>query len=578
MSDAWFETPIPQLSRRRLLSLTAAGAASLALSGSLLAACGSDDEEATEEPQSSGGSAGTPTGSDNTSSTSGTEQENAAPTNSAAAGNATETFSAVPIANMPEQFIVANDNEPGNLLPGWGGGFGPAMVLRAIYQPLFEPRITISEANIVSVEMMPVLATGYEQVDDLRWRYTLREDVVFHNGEPFNAEAVKIAFDLQTDDDFLAQYDLSNTIGQALAGCEIVDDMTVDFVAVRPDSEIPNSRLRGLLFVPPMLLQEQGFEPFFENPVGTGAYRFESWTRGQDIQLVKFEDYWDPNGPNMPAVRFIVRPEAAVRAQTVQTGEAHLAYSIGGELAATLDHSVVGGGFQSSGIRMNNTIEPTNNYNLRRAINLAVDRQGIIDSIFLGAAVPLAFFGFQPIELEPFPYDPDQAAQIIQDEGLEGTELELIYGENRIPEEPQLAEVYVAQLSAIGLNVTLNRMEPRQYNEVSGDEFTNQPPLLMETTSSGNSGEIASGLRDKYGCEGSGTFCDPAYDEEFNELAALTGDEKNAKLQSIAERLHNEHASRVWVAAVQQVHGIAENVETDFAANTYVFMDKIKFA
>lgn len=544
MSNDSTDLSTPSMSRRQLLRMMAAGGATLAMSGTLLSACGSDDGEAgASGPQSSGSSGAAPTTD----------------------------------SGMPEEFVIATDNEPGDLLPGWGGGFGAAIALQGIYQNLMEPRITIDESYTATVELEPVLATEFEQIDDLRWRFTLREGVVFHNGETFDANAVKTNFDMQTDEAFLTQYDRSNNLGQAIGACEVVDDMTVDFVATLPDSEIPNSRLRGLLFLPPKLLQEQGFEPFVETPMGTGPYRFESWTRGQEIRLTRFEDYWDENGPNMPAVRVIVRPEAAVRAQTVATGEAHFAYSIGGELAQTLEHSVVGGGFQSSGIRLNNTIEPTMNYNLRKAMNLAVDRQGIIDTIFLGAAIPLAFFGFQPVELEPYPYDPDEAMRLIQAEGLEGTELELVYGENRIPEEPQLAEVYKAQFEAVGLRIKLTRMEPRQYNQVGDAEFTEQPPMFMETTSSGNSGEIGSGLRDKYGCEGSGTFCDPAMDEEFQELAALTGDEKIEKLQSIAERLHLEVTSRIWVAAVQQVHGIAENVETDFAANTFVSLRNIRF-
>jgi peptide/nickel transport system substrate-binding protein len=278
----------------------------------------------------------------------------------------------------------------------------------------------------------------------------------------------------------------------------------------------------------------------------------------------------------MPAVRFIIRPDASVRAQTVAAGEANLAYNIGTELANQLGKSVQGGGFQSSGIRLNNSIEPTKNLNLRMAMNLAIDRKGIIDSIFDGKATPLAFFGFQPIHLDPFPYDPEQATKLIKDGGWNGSELEFVYGENRIPEEPELAEVYKASWEAVGLKIKLNRKEPNQYNDTAALPFEQQPPIVMETTSSGNSGEIAGGLRDKYGCDGTGTFCDPAYDQKYNDLAALTGDKRVAMIQSIAEELKAK-APRVWVAGVVQVHGITSNVETKLPTNTYVFMDDIRF-
>ena len=527
-----------------------AGGIAMVASGTLLAACGSEDAEDDDAVGASGAGP-------------------AAVTNTITSSS----------GSIPDEFVFANEREPSDLLPGWGGGFGPATVLRALYQPLINPRISLDDNGFVISEMEMVLASAYEQVDETRWRFVLREDVRFHNGEAFNAQAVKVNFDYNTDEAVLAKYDRSDQLGVAIAACEIVDDMTVDFVLTKPDNEVPGFRLRGLLFVPPSLLEAQGFDSLFENPVGTGPYKFESWTRGQDLLLSKFEDYWktDAFGANMPAVRFIVRPEASVRAQTVTAGEAHFAYNIGMELAQTLDQSIQGGGFQSSGIRLNNTIEPTSNYDLRKAMNLAIDRQGIIDSIFLGAATPLAFFGFQPVELDPYPYDPEEAAKLISDGGWDGTELELIYGENRIPEEPQLAEIYKASFEAVGLKIKLSRLDANQYNDISGADFNLQPPVVMETTSSGNSGEIAGGLRDKYGCDGTGTFCDLAFDAEYDELAALTGDERTAKLQSIAERLHLEETSRIWVAGVQQVHGIAANVETNFPTNTYAFMDDIRF-
>lgn len=171
----------------------------------------------------------------------------------------------------------------------------------------------------------------------------------------------------------------------------------------------------------------------------------------------------------------------------------------------------------------------------------------------------------------------EEAARLISEAGAEGAELEMVYGEGRIPEEAQLAEIYQASFEAIGLRITLSRLEPAQYNEVGGLPFEEQPPLYMETTSSGNFGEIAGGLRDKYGCEGTGNFCDPAFDEEFVALASLTGQERLDALQSIAERLHEEETPRVWVAAVQQVHSLAPNVETDFPLNAYILFDDIRF-
>jgi ABC-type transport system substrate-binding protein len=160
--------------------------------------------------------------------------------------------------------------------------------------------------------------------------------------------------------------------------------------------------------------------------------------------------------------------------------------------------------------------------------------------------------------------------------GVEGQELELVYGENRIPEEPQMVEYYKAQLEAVGLKIKLTKLEARQYNEVGGKPFTEQPPIFMETTSSGNFGDNASGLRDKYGCKGSGTYCNPELDAQVEAMAQLEGQDKIAALQKIADQLQNVDTPRAWVVGVQQVHGLAAGVKTDLPLNAYILFDDIK--
>lgn len=535
------------LSRRKVLQYMVAGGATITTSGLLLAACGDDDEA----PLASGGNVAQAASDD-------ASQTDAPPT--------------------PDEFIVANEMEPTDLYPGFGGGYGGALVIRQIYQTLVEPRMTLNDQGVVQVEWVPQLAEAVEQLTDTRWRFTLREGVTFHNGEPWNAEAARFTFDTLTSDDALALMNTSNFL-RTITAFDIIDDMTIEVENSYPDTELPGYTLRlGFLAIPPQHVREHGFESLAENPIGTGPYKFESWTRGQELTLTRFDNYWNDDGPNMPAVRYIVRAEATVRAQTIQAGEAHFAYNIGMEQGHTLEHSAVGGGFQSSGIRVNNTLPVTSDIRVRRALNLAIDRADIVENIFLGAAEPIAFFAFQPVDLEPFPYDPDEAARLVSEAGAEGVELELVYGEGRIPEEDQLAEIYQASFEAIGLTIKLTKLEPRQYNELGGLPFEEQPPLYMETTSSGNFGEISGGLRDKYGCEGTGTFCDDGFDAEFLELAGLTGEERIEKLQSIAERLHDEETPRVWVAGIQQVHGLAQGVETTFPLNAYILFDDIKFA
>jgi peptide/nickel transport system substrate-binding protein len=468
-----------------------------------------------------------------------------------------------------DAFVVANEAEPASLLP-WFGGFGASLVTRQMYETLAEPRMELDANGAVQITFEPVLAERWERTDDLTWRVSLRQGVTFHNGEPWNADAAVASATVMGDTELTNRLGAINLLGRSISAVEKVDEYTVDFISTAPNSELMGMIIRlGFVGLPAGALAEQGVESFAEQPIGTGPYQFTSWNKGQDLTLTRFEGYWNPDGPKMPVLRYIARPEAAVRAQTIAAGEAHFAFNIGAQQASTIENSVTGGGFQSTSLRLNNAIAPTNDLRVRQAINYAIDRQAIVDAIFNGQAVPAAFFGFQPVTLEPYAYDPEQAAALIEEAGVAGTEVELVYGEGRVPEEDQLAEIYQASLEAIGLKVKLTKVEPAQYNEIGGQEFAQQPPIYMETTSSGNYAEIAGGLQDKYGCEGTGTYCNPEMDDAYLDLYLLDGEARVARLQEIAEQLHAE-APRAWVAVIQQVHGLAPNVTTTFPLNAYV--------
>lgn len=477
---------------------------------------------------------------------------------------------------LPSEMVIANELEPADLGP-YPAGYPTWLVTAQIYETLAQPRLIIGASGAVEVSFAPRLATAWQRIEPARWRFTLRPGVTFHNGEPFDAAAAKFSFDVLGDVQKAASLKKTAYAASIVARADVVDAQTIDVVTRAPNAETLSVLHIGFSALPPKLVQDKGIEALLENPVGTGPYAFTSWTRGQNIRLEKFAKHWRTDGANMPALRYVVRREAAVRAQMVKAGEAHFAYNIGSEQAQGIKNSIAAGGFQSSSIRLNNAHPITGDVRVRKAINLAIDRPTIVRSIFRGAAVPLAFFGYQPVKLDPFPFRPDEARRLIDAAGVRGQALDFVYGEGRIPEEDQLAEVYRAELEAVGLKVNLKKVEPKQYNDIGGRPFPEQPPLYMETTSSGNYGEITSGLQDKYGCTGSGTFCKPEFDAEFKELMTLDGEVRIAKLQSIAERLHNDETPRAWVVAVQQVQGFADNVRSTLPANAYILFDDLKF-
>ena len=124
------------------------------------------------------------------------------------------------------------------------------------------------------MKLKPGLATSWEFLDDnSRIRFKLRENVKFHNGEPFNAAAVKFSFDRLLGDEGKKGPQQSNY--NAIERVEVIDDNTVDFVMKQPDPVLL-TKLAGYggMIVPPKYIQEKGDEYFNTHPVGTGPFKF----------------------------------------------------------------------------------------------------------------------------------------------------------------------------------------------------------------------------------------------------------------------------------------------------------------
>ncbi len=166
-----------------------------------------------------------------------------------------------------------------------------------------------------------MLATEWKQLDDVTWEFKLRQGVVFHDGTPFDAEAVKATFarvlDPQVGSPRAAQF-------QMIQKVKAVDEHTVQIKLAYPYSPLLSilANHEGSI-ISPKAIEQYGKE-LSKHPVGTGPFVFESWTPGQEIVLVRNDNYWGEKVKYAKAI-FKVVPEDTTRIAMVETGEAHVA-------------------------------------------------------------------------------------------------------------------------------------------------------------------------------------------------------------------------------------------------------------
>lgn len=224
------------------------------------------------------------------------------------------------------------------------------------------------------------LLTDWERPDENTWRFTLREGVTFHNGEPFDAKAAAYTILAQRDTEgaILATY------FQNIDDVEVVDPTTIDVKTKTPQFNIPD-QLGTVYAIPPKAYEEQGAD-FAKKPIGTGPFVFDGQRAGQSARVTANEEYWRGR-PKLDSITFSFPKDAAQRLALVQSGALDLAFELSHTQAEEADNA----GLQVLSVptslkQVAFVVEkgPLEDPDVRKAAALAIDRKAIVEGIFNG--------------------------------------------------------------------------------------------------------------------------------------------------------------------------------------------------
>lgn len=335
----------------------------------------------------------------------------------------------------------------------------PTMVVNSnIYDPLISRDQELKFTNR--------LATSYKNTAPTRWRFELRKGASFHNGEPFNAEAVKFSFErIYAADSKSPQKGWFNTIDRI----EVVNEYAVDIITKKPDPILP-ARLTLFFMVPPKYIKEVGNVKFSLNPVGTGPFKFVKWVRDDQVVLARNDKYWD-GAPAIKDLIFRAMPETQSRLAALQTGEIDIATNVPPDLAEGLKGKGPFDFKSTLSTRVmflqlcTNKESPLLKQKVRQAINYAIDRDSIIKNILKGygekipSLIPIPVFGFDP-NLKPYPYDPQMAKKLLAEAGYpNGLDINMDGPSGRYMRDKEVCQAIAGQLGQAGIRVNLKIIE-----------------------------------------------------------------------------------------------------------------------
>ncbi|HET8577649.1 MAG TPA: ABC transporter substrate-binding protein [Methylomirabilota bacterium] len=378
-------------------------------------------------------------------------------------------------AAAPEgKIIIAQGVDPTTLDPQWHEETPAYNVLLNIYDTLlFRDK---------DLKIIPWLATTWKLVNPTTWEFKLRQGVKFHNGEEFDADAVKFSLDRLRDPE-LKNRQAGNF--KLVSGVDVVDKWTVRVVTSKPFPTLPNQlALRGAIMAPKHF---RGKDKVFadRNPVGTGPYKFVKWAKDEQIELEANPSWWG-GAPKVKTLIFRPIPEHAVRVAALQAGEVDIAVNIPPHLVPVIDKHprlyvskapsvrtifipIYTQQFDAANKPAGPVDGPTKDKRVRQAIIAAVDPTEIIKTVLEGQAIRTAtpltnkHFGFDPA-LQPVKADPDRVKKLLTEAGFPGgIDLTLNSPDGRYLKDKEVAEAVAGQLNKAGIRARVRTFEWTTY-------------------------------------------------------------------------------------------------------------------
>lgn len=300
-----------------------------------------------------------------------------------------------------------------------------------LYDPLVAWEMNVADRP---GKLVPGLATEWkvDPADPKKWLFTLRKGVKFHDGSDFNADAVVWNLDKVLDEK-APQFDKRQSAQvktrlPSIASWRKVDDMTVEITTKDVDSFFPYQMLWFLVSSPAQYEKlGKDWDKFAQNPSGTGPFKQDKLVPRERLELVRNPDYWDKSRlPKTDRMILIPMPEALTRTNALLAGQVDLIETPAPDAVPQL---------KSAGMKIVTNVTPhVWNYHLsvlpgspwadirlRKALNLAVDREGVVE-LMNGLAQPAKgqvdktspWFGKPTFDLK---YDPEAAKKLVQEAG-----------------------------------------------------------------------------------------------------------------------------------------------------------------
>ena len=323
--------------------------------------------------------------------------------------------------------VSASDSEEKNLRIAYGNTItstDPAAGGETMLKELAGVCETLTYTNS-DFTIQPMLATEWKQIDDRTWQFKLRENVTFHDGTPFNAEAVKWCLERAMELN-------SSLIGYTdMAGVEVVDDHTVNIMTNEPNTEIPQIMgYVGTALIAPTSVDEEGN---FVQPIGTGYFKAKDFDEvSGTFTCEAYDGYWGDVDTSVTERTILSMPDSSARSLALQNGEVDVVSDIPFSDLEMLsnDENVKVSKFNTARTyfyEFNCASGAMADENVRKAVAYSLNKEEIVNDVLMGVGevpegIMMSDMPWTNTDVEKYEYNPEKAKELLGEAGYEDTD------------------------------------------------------------------------------------------------------------------------------------------------------------
>ncbi|NGP46667.1 ABC transporter substrate-binding protein [Bacillaceae bacterium SIJ1] len=455
-------------------------------------------------------------------------------------GNTNESANSKSAEESAEDAVVriAMSSELDSLDPHQSSGTDTGSMMNNVFDGLLDT----NEAG----ELVPNIAKEYEvSEDNLTYTFKLVENAIFHNGEPVTAKDVVYSYSK------LAGLDTGEPLSDKWAMVEKVEALGDYEVAITLDKIDSGFLARTISPIIP-----EGYTDQATHPIGAGPFKFVEYKIGQELVLERFDEYYmEDKVPEVKEARFVILPDEETAILAMQSGEIDIIPAISEQGVMQLGDKITtisGPQNMSVILGLNHQVEPLNDVKVRQAINMAIDKQQIIDTVFQGNATRIDsnFSPAMPVYYEDsvegyYDLDIAGAKELLAEAGYpEGFDLTLTAPSHRAM-YTDTAQMIAEQLKQINVNVIIEPIEWSTWLDRVYTQFDHESTLIGFTGKI-DPYDILIRFVDGY----SRNFIhynNPAYNQAIENATLEVDETKRADYYKEAQRILTEDAASVFL-------------------------------